>query len=145
MGTLSALLTLCEGNPKVRVIQSYDVFFVVNQTAFEQSVKLPVIWDVVELPVIWDIMTRIWRHSLSLYIYIYKYFTLADITGGPMQLDKYRLEQFHFHWGDTDGCGSEHLVNNKAYSAEVKPEWLMIKNKCQIDAFINIFSSIFDI
>ncbi len=42
----------------------------------------------------------------------------TDISGGPLQ-GSYRLAQFHFHWGDRDDCGSEHTINQKAYSAEV--------------------------
>ena len=42
----------------------------------------------------------------------------TDIYGGPLK-NRYVLEQFHFHWGDTDDCGSEHTINNCPYSAEV--------------------------
>ena len=41
-----------------------------------------------------------------------------QLSGGPL-LHKYQFKQFHFHWGATDEQGSEHLVNGKAYPAEL--------------------------
>lgn len=40
---------------------------------------------------------------------------------GPMfQLNhRYKLDQFHCHWGATDSVGSEHTVDGKYYSAEL--------------------------
>lgn len=32
---------------------------------------------------------------------------------------RYRLDQFHCHWGDTEDQGSEHTVDNRCYSAEL--------------------------
>lgn len=32
---------------------------------------------------------------------------------------RYRLDQFHCHWGNDDRQGSEHTVDNKSYSAEI--------------------------
>lgn len=32
---------------------------------------------------------------------------------------RYRLDQFHCHWGSNDDRGSEHTVDNKCYSAEI--------------------------
>jgi len=40
------------------------------------------------------------------------------IQGGPFP-HKYCLEQFHFHWGGSDGVGSEHLIDGKHYTAEL--------------------------
>lgn len=37
---------------------------------------------------------------------------------GPLS-GSYRLIQFHFHWGSSDGQGSEHTVNKKKYAAEL--------------------------
>uniref|UniRef100_A0A5F9C332 Carbonic anhydrase n=1 Tax=Oryctolagus cuniculus TaxID=9986 RepID=A0A5F9C332_RABIT len=37
---------------------------------------------------------------------------------GPLE-GTYRLIQFHFHWGSSDGQGSEHTVNKKKYAAEL--------------------------
>uniref|UniRef100_A0A2K5DZE5 Carbonic anhydrase n=1 Tax=Aotus nancymaae TaxID=37293 RepID=A0A2K5DZE5_AOTNA len=42
----------------------------------------------------------------------------AVLKGGPLD-GTYRLIQFHFHWGSTDGQGSEHTVDKKKYAAEL--------------------------
>ncbi|XP_036906111.1 carbonic anhydrase 2 isoform X1 [Sturnira hondurensis] len=42
----------------------------------------------------------------------------AVLKGGPLT-DTYRLVQFHFHWGSSDGHGSEHTVDKKKYAAEL--------------------------
>jgi carbonic anhydrase len=34
-------------------------------------------------------------------------------------LHRYRLDQFHCHWGDSDQQGSEHTIDGKYYSAEM--------------------------
>ena len=43
----------------------------------------------------------------------------SDVSKGPL-LNRYRLLQFHFHWGSHNDIGSEHTINGKAYSAEVR-------------------------
>ncbi|XP_078253379.1 carbonic anhydrase 2-like [Rhinoraja longicauda] len=40
------------------------------------------------------------------------------LSGGPIE-GKYRLRQFHLHWGAHDGQGSEHIVDGNAYPAEL--------------------------
>ncbi|KTF93488.1 hypothetical protein cypCar_00009876 [Cyprinus carpio] len=40
------------------------------------------------------------------------------LTEGPIS-GKYRLKQFHFHWGASDDKGSEHTVDGKCYPAEL--------------------------
>jgi len=40
------------------------------------------------------------------------------VSKGPL-LNRYRLLQFHFHWGSHNDVGSEHTINGKAYSAEI--------------------------
>ncbi|XP_014694616.3 carbonic anhydrase 2 [Equus asinus] len=42
----------------------------------------------------------------------------AVLQGGPLT-GTYRLIQFHFHWGSSDGQGSEHTVDKKKYAAEL--------------------------
>lgn len=42
----------------------------------------------------------------------------AVLKEGPLS-GSYRLIQFHFHWGSSDGQGSEHTVNKKKYAAEL--------------------------
>lgn len=43
---------------------------------------------------------------------------VSEISGGPLQ-GKYRLEQFHFHWGSKSDRGSEHTLNDYVYSSEL--------------------------
>ncbi|GFN93058.1 carbonic anhydrase [Plakobranchus ocellatus] len=43
----------------------------------------------------------------------------STITGGPLGNAKYKLVQFHFHWGHDDDSGSEHTVNGKMYASEL--------------------------
>lgn len=45
-------------------------------------------------------------------------FYISVLKGGPLA-DTYRLVQFHFHWGSSDGQGSEHRVDQQKYAAEV--------------------------
>ena len=40
------------------------------------------------------------------------------LESGPYA-HKYRAAQFHFHWGKTSHEGAEHLIDGKAYAAEV--------------------------
>ncbi|KAM5137587.1 carbonic anhydrase 2 [Callospermophilus lateralis] len=42
----------------------------------------------------------------------------AALKGGPLD-GTYRLIQFHFHWGSSDGQGSEHTVDKTTYAAEL--------------------------
>jgi len=48
------------------------------------------------------------------------------LTGGPVYSDNYSLEQFHFHWGDSKGHGSEHTLDGQKYEAELH---LVFKNE----------------
>ncbi|ELK23168.1 Carbonic anhydrase 13 [Myotis davidii] len=42
----------------------------------------------------------------------------AVLRGGPLT-GRYRLRQFHLHWGSTDDHGSEHVVDGVRYAAEL--------------------------
>ncbi|XP_026474423.1 carbonic anhydrase 13 [Ctenocephalides felis] len=42
----------------------------------------------------------------------------SELQGGPLH-DVYSLEQFHCHWGCSDGRGSEHTVDGKSFSGEL--------------------------
>lgn len=42
----------------------------------------------------------------------------SSLTGGPLQ-SEYKIENFHFHWGEDNSCGSEHLLEGQAFPAEV--------------------------
>ncbi|RZF35046.1 hypothetical protein LSTR_LSTR009638 [Laodelphax striatellus] len=44
--------------------------------------------------------------------------TASELAGGPLG-NKYRLEQFHCHWGRDSTTGSEHTVDGKSYSGEL--------------------------
>lgn len=43
----------------------------------------------------------------------------ATLTGGPLGMCVYKLEQLHFHFGCENSKGSEHTVDGQAYSGEV--------------------------
>lgn len=45
--------------------------------------------------------------------------TGSELTGGPLGDNIYKLEQFHCHWGSSNGKGSEHTVDGAAYSGEL--------------------------
>lgn len=40
------------------------------------------------------------------------------VAGGPTH-NEHNFLQFHMHWGDTSERGSEHLIDGKAFSAEL--------------------------
>jgi len=42
----------------------------------------------------------------------------STVRHGPVD-DEYRFLQFHLHWGNTIERGSEHLIDNEPYSAEL--------------------------
>lgn len=43
----------------------------------------------------------------------------SALSGGPLNDDVFQLEQFHCHWGCSDGKGSEHTVDGTTYSGEL--------------------------
>lgn len=43
----------------------------------------------------------------------------SALEGGPLAGDKYRLEQFHVHWGKAPEEGSEHTIDGTPFSAEI--------------------------
>ncbi|MEQ2175736.1 hypothetical protein GOODEAATRI_020843, partial [Goodea atripinnis] len=49
---------------------------------------------------------------------MFLYVSGAALKGGPLQ-DKFRLCQFHFHWGESNDWGSEHTVDRRLFPAEV--------------------------
>lgn len=42
------------------------------------------------------------------------------LVSGCCLANSYQFAQFHMHWGATDADGSEHLIDGRSYSAEVK-------------------------
>nr|XP_020761505.1 carbonic anhydrase 5A, mitochondrial isoform X3 [Odocoileus virginianus texanus] len=56
------------------------------------------------------------------------------ISGGPLE-NHYRLKQFHFHWGAVNEWGSEHMVDDHAYPAELHlVHWNTVKYQNYTDA-----------
>lgn len=47
-----------------------------------------------------------------------KFDKTPSVSGGPL-LKKYIFEEFHFHWGMNNRCGSDHLYFNHAFPMEV--------------------------
>lgn len=43
----------------------------------------------------------------------------SALFGGPLGGDNFALEQFHCHWGCSDGRGSEHTVDGQSYAGEL--------------------------
>ena len=66
--------------------------------------------------------TAIYVHGLVIYqtqeVHFPECFLQTELSGGPLS-HKYRLEQFHLHWGATDDRGSEHTIDGCRYAAEV--------------------------
>ena len=59
------------------------------------------------------------RYSIRIaYTVLLKDNSFTELSGGPLK-DKYRLEQFHLHWGSSDEEGSEHTIDRHSYAAEV--------------------------
>ena len=53
------------------------------------------------------------------YILATPFARVSVLEGGPLGGDKYKIAQFHLHWGKTSSTGSEHTVDGKMYSSEV--------------------------
>lgn len=43
---------------------------------------------------------------------------VSELTGGPLS-NKYRLEQFHLHWGASEDKGSEHTIDGTQFAGEL--------------------------
>ncbi|XP_028304702.1 carbonic anhydrase 5A, mitochondrial isoform X2 [Gouania willdenowi] len=55
------------------------------------------------------------------YSFLVEYDDTTDksmLSGGPLR-DKFRLCQFHFHWGENNDWGSEHTVDKRLFPAEL--------------------------
>lgn len=60
----------------------------------------------------------LWDVTKVCLVFIFVSFYDAALKGGPLQ-DKFRLCQFHFHWGESNAWGSEHTVDRSLFPAEV--------------------------
>lgn len=43
----------------------------------------------------------------------------VELTGGALKSHRYRFWQLHAHWGSQDQQGSEHLLDGRAFPAEL--------------------------
>ena len=43
----------------------------------------------------------------------------SSVTTLQTHTGEYVLDNFHYHWGESTGCGSEHLVDGKQYDMEI--------------------------
>ncbi|XP_035388049.1 carbonic anhydrase 5A, mitochondrial isoform X1 [Electrophorus electricus] len=61
---------------------------------------------------------QIWNNGYSFLVEYDDTTDKSTLYGGPLE-DQFRLCQFHFHWGENNGWGSEHTVDRLLYSAEL--------------------------
>ncbi|XP_063063036.1 carbonic anhydrase-like [Engraulis encrasicolus] len=104
--------TWCDGFPIANGPRQSPIDIVPGEAAFDAALKpLTLKYDP---STSLDILNN--GHSVQV--------TFADdsdsstLTGGPIS-GTYRLKQFHFHWGSSDGHGSEHTVQGTKYPAEL--------------------------
>ena len=119
MEIFSALLSLCAGNSPVTgefptqrpVTQSCDVFFdlCLNKRLRKQTRRW---WF--EMP-----LHSLWRLCNVLFP------VKVDLAGGEYVIREgglngdYRAVQFHWHWGENDSVGAEHIIDGAASPMEV--------------------------
>lgn len=100
------------------------------------SLKLSLVWSIPQcttgsewkkVPVFYflffpltDCIVHAVTYPALFFLFPFLFFLLwcAALKGGPLQ-DKFRLCQFHFHWGESNAWGSEHTVDRKLFPAEV--------------------------
>ncbi|XP_019749646.1 carbonic anhydrase 5A, mitochondrial isoform X1 [Hippocampus comes] len=61
---------------------------------------------------------QIWNNGYSFLVEYDDTTDKSTLKGGPLQ-DKFRLCQFHFHWGESNAWGSEHTVDRRLFPAEL--------------------------
>lgn len=66
-------------------------------------------------------------------------FLFPELSGGPLSA-KYKLEQFHFHWGSCDDQGSEHTIDGQTFAGEVGDVIRIHFNPQQIYIFFKKFA-----
>lgn len=59
---------------------------------------------------------RTWKH-----VFLANWKCVAVVLHGGPLAGRYRLRQFHLHWGSADDHGSEHVVDGVRFAAEVSP------------------------
>ncbi|XP_050422152.1 carbonic anhydrase 2 [Adelges cooleyi] len=65
-----------------------------------------------------DICKQIDNNGYGWKVQVYDDGDGSELSGGPLG-HKYKLEQFHCHWGCTSTKGSEHTVDGVAYAGEL--------------------------
>lgn len=45
--------------------------------------------------------------------------SIPTISGSALNNEQFILSGFHFHWGNSNAGGAEHLINNRQYDAEM--------------------------
>lgn len=80
-----------------------------------ESVRPLIIDNFDSLP---SLVTAINNGHSSVFKFKYPNDKPARLLGGPLKV-AYNLDNIHFHWGESDLAGSEHLLNSRSYSAEV--------------------------
>ncbi|KAA8590551.1 hypothetical protein FQN60_017395 [Etheostoma spectabile] len=61
---------------------------------------------------------QIWNNGYSFLVEYDDTTDKSTLKGGPLQ-DRFRLCQFHFHWGESNAWGSEHTVDRRLFPAEL--------------------------
>ncbi|KPP70762.1 hypothetical protein Z043_110378, partial [Scleropages formosus] len=61
---------------------------------------------------------QIWNNGYSFLVEYDDTTDKSTLSGGPLE-GRYRLCQFHFHWGENNAWGSEHTVDHRFYPAEL--------------------------
>ncbi|XP_076878394.1 carbonic anhydrase 5A, mitochondrial isoform X1 [Brachyhypopomus gauderio] len=61
---------------------------------------------------------QIWNNGYSFLVEYDDTTDKSTLSGGPLE-DRFRLCQFHFHWGENNSWGSEHTVDQLLYPAEL--------------------------
>ncbi|XP_072291253.1 carbonic anhydrase 5A, mitochondrial isoform X1 [Eucyclogobius newberryi] len=85
---------------------------VVRKSVFDSKLK-PLVMD-------YDPKTcqQIWNNGYSFLVEYDDTTDKSTLKGGPLQ-DRFRLCQFHFHWGECNSWGSEHTVDRRLFPAEL--------------------------
>ncbi|KAG7473202.1 hypothetical protein MATL_G00093080 [Megalops atlanticus] len=61
---------------------------------------------------------QVWNNGYSFLVEYDDTTDKSTLSGGPLE-DRYRLCQFHFHWGESNAWGSEHTIDRRLYPAEL--------------------------
>ncbi|KAF0041517.1 hypothetical protein F2P81_007415 [Scophthalmus maximus] len=85
---------------------------VVRKSVFDSQLK-PLVTDYDP-----DTCQQIWNNGYSFLVEYDDTTDKSTLKGGPLR-DKFRLCQFHFHWGESNAWGSEHTLDRRLFPAEL--------------------------